>query len=134
MLARAFGKPMIYVRKAVKGHGLGSLIEGDLRQGARVLLAEDLITDAGSKLSFIDAIKNVGSTVDAVVVVFDRLQGGREALEAINISLLSITDMQITLDAAGAAGVIKPQELVSVRKYLESPRDWHRERNLAFSN
>ena len=56
-LAALAKKPMIYVRKQPKGFGRMAQIEGDLKPGKRVLLVEDLATDGGSKLVFIEALK-----------------------------------------------------------------------------
>ena len=134
ILARALGKPMVYVRKAVKGHGLGSLVEGVLPRGSRVLLTEDLITDAGSKLHFIEAILSAGAKVSNVLVVFDRLQGGGRALALQRISLLSVSDMRTVLLVAKTAGILKPSELKSVNSYLKSPRTWYAAKSLPCTN
>lgn len=132
LLARSFGKPMVYVRKTAKEHGITSLVEGALCSGARVLLVEDLITDAGSKLHFVSGITAVGAIVEDVLVAFDRQQGGREALKERGIRLHAVTDMSAALDAAGSSGVLAPNELGAVREYLRSPQQWHEKRNLPF--
>jgi orotate phosphoribosyltransferase len=131
-LAHSFGKPMVYVRKATKDHGISSRIEGVLQPGTRALLVEDLITDAGSKLSFIEAIREVQATVRDVLVVFDRLQGGKEALAQETIQLHAITDMNIALEAGHTAKQISSADLVSIQRYLHEPRQWHLERGLQF--
>jgi orotate phosphoribosyltransferase len=131
-LARTFSKPMVYVRKATKEHGLSSLVEGVLSAGARVLLVEDLITDAGSKLHFVKGIKEAGGTVDDVLVLFDRQQGGREALKDKSILLHAVTDMEIALEVASEIGAISAEVLTSVRDYLASPKAWHTERHLPY--
>ena len=117
-VARAFGRPMIYVRKAAKAHGVSSRIEGTLHPDSRVLLVEDLITDAGSKMSFVQAIRDAGAMVQDVLVVFDRLQGGKEALAQEGIRLHAVTDMDIALREAEAAGLLSADDLRSVREYL----------------
>ncbi len=132
-LARSFGKPMVYVRKATKEHGLSSLVEGVLSSGARVLLVEDLITDAGSKLHFVKGIAAAGGSVDDVLVLFDRQQGGGEALKESGIVLHAVTDMATALEAADSGGVLSAEELQAVREYLRSPRQWHELRKLAFT-
>ncbi len=131
-LARSFGSPLVYVRKEAKSHGIASRIEGKIQSGDRVLLVEDLITDAGSKLSFIQAIRESGATVKDVLVVFDRLQGGQEALTQEGIRLHAITDMEMVLYEAEAAELLSTEELTSVRTYLCSPHGWHEERGLTF--
>ena len=96
-LARSFGSPLVYVRKEAKSHGIASRIEGKIQSGDRVLLVEDLITDAGSKLSFVDAIQESGGAVEDVLVVFDRLQGGKEALHERGMRLHAITDIDTAI-------------------------------------
>ena len=64
MLAERLALPMIYVRKAPKGHGRNAQIEGHMPEGARVLVIEDLTTAGGSMFTFIDAIRAAGGVVD----------------------------------------------------------------------
>ena len=51
-IADRLGLPMQYVRKKPKGFGRNAQIEGDVREGARTLLVEDLTTDGRSKINF----------------------------------------------------------------------------------
>ncbi len=62
LVAERMALPMTYVRKKPKGYGRNARIEGVMREGERVLLVEDLTTDGGSKLSFVDAIRETGAT------------------------------------------------------------------------
>ena len=61
---------MLYVRKKPKGFGRDAQIEGAMREGARVLLVEDLTTDGGSKLRFAEALRAAGAEVAHTFVVF----------------------------------------------------------------
>ncbi len=131
-LARAFGKPMAYVRKEAKEHGLSSLVEGSSVSGKQVLLVEDLITDAGSKLHFIKAIKDAGGNVTDVIVAFDRQQGGAEALQREGIRLLWLTNMDTALVVAESASILQTEQFASIKEYLRSPRDWHAQRQLPY--
>lgn len=131
-LARSFGCPMVYVRKEAKSHGLGSRVEGKIEANDRVLLVEDLITDAGSKLSFIDALRHSGGIVSDVLVVFDRLQGGGEALESESIRLHATTDMTMALSVAEKSCLLSSDELRSIGEYLRDPRSWHEMKRLAY--
>ena len=54
-----------------KKFGKNSQIEGLLNQKDNVLLAEDLMTDGGSKLKFLDAIEKLGANVSGIFVVFN---------------------------------------------------------------
>jgi orotate phosphoribosyltransferase len=132
-LARSFQCPMVYVRKQIKAHGTASRIEGKLENGAQVLLVEDLITDAGSKLSFISALRDEGAIVRNVLVVFDRLQGGRETLERHSVSLYSLSDINVALDVAAELSLVTDAQRSELDDYLASPSDWHVHRNLPFT-
>ena len=80
------GKPLdaIYVRKESKDHGSKRLLEGEgrLAKGARVAIVEDVITTGGSTLKAADKLKAAGFVIAGVVALVDRLEGGRQALEA----------------------------------------------------
>lgn len=131
-LARAFGCPMIYVRKGTKSHGLESRVEGVLKPSARVLLVEDLITDGGSKLSFVDGISAAGGVVADAMVVFDRLQGGSQALQKRGIQLHAVTDLDTALAVAEEARLLSANQISAVRDYLNAPKRWHENHGLPF--
>ena len=88
-LAERTGLPMHYVRKKPKGFGRDARIEGDIRDGQRVLLVEDLATDGGSKLSFVEAIRTAGAEVGHTFVIFyyDIFKGAEEQLAAEGVKL-----------------------------------------------
>ena len=70
MVAERMALPMTYVRKKPKGYGRNARIEGEMTEGQRVLLVEDLTTDGGSKISFVDAIRDTGATCAHTAVIF----------------------------------------------------------------
>ncbi len=133
-LSRSISRPMIYVRKAEKTHGISSRIEGKVEKGDCVLLVEDLITDAGSKLSFVHSLSEVGTKVKDILVVFDRLQGGKQALAQQNIRLHSLTDMTMVISEAESSALFTDETLKSIREYLTSPLDWHDKRSLQYKS
>ena len=69
------------VRKEAKQHGTGRQIEGPFRDGARVVVAEDVITTGRSALKAIEAIEQAGGQVLGVIAVVDREEGGTEAIK-----------------------------------------------------
>lgn len=84
-LVRAFT-----VRKEAKQHGTGKLIEGPFMAGDRVVVVEDVITTGGSALKAVDAVRAAGGEVLGVLALVDREEGGREALEAAGLSVVSL--------------------------------------------
>jgi orotate phosphoribosyltransferase len=84
------------VRTAAKTHGVGRLIEGCFEPGARVVVAEDVITSGGSALRAAQAVRDGGGTVLGVLAVVDRGEGGREAIERFGLpvhSLVLVADL-----------------------------------------
>ena len=71
------------VRKAEKAHGTGRRIEGFCREGARVVIVDDVCTTGASTINAIQAAREAGMTVAAVVCLVERQEaGGRPAVEA----------------------------------------------------
>lgn len=78
------------VRKEAKGHGAGKRIEGNFAPGNAVVVVDDVITTGGSTLKAIDAIKAEDGRILFAFVLVDREEGGREALEAQGIEVVSL--------------------------------------------
>lgn len=74
--------PLIYPRKELKAYGTGKRIEGQWQPGQCAVLIEDLITSGDSILQAMDTLHAAGLLVQDVVVLIDREQGGRAALQA----------------------------------------------------
>lgn len=79
------------VRKEVKSHGRGQLIEGPFSPGDRVAVIEDVITTGGSALKAVKAIAEAGGIIAGVLALIDREEGGREALEDSGLHVIALT-------------------------------------------
>ncbi|GAA5124397.1 orotate phosphoribosyltransferase [Luteolibacter yonseiensis] len=86
------------VRKEPKGHGAGKQIEGNFKSGANVIVVDDVITTGGSTLKAIDAIEREGGKVAFALVLVDREEGGRQAIEARGIHVISLFSRSTLLD------------------------------------
>ena len=77
------GQPLnsFTVRKEPKGHGVGRQVEGDVKPGDKVVIVEEVITTGGSTLKAIAAAQEFGLKVVKVIVLVDREEGGRQAVE-----------------------------------------------------
>jgi orotate phosphoribosyltransferase len=70
------------VRKAEKTHGTGRRIEGFNREGARVVIVDDVCTTGASTVTAIEAAREAGMIVAAVVCIVEREDAnGRPAVE-----------------------------------------------------
>ncbi|NQW08695.1 MAG: orotate phosphoribosyltransferase [Alphaproteobacteria bacterium] len=124
-MADTLDLPMLYVRKKPKGFGRNARIEGAVRDGARVLLVEDLATDGGSKLSFVDAIREAGMTVAHCFVVFHYgvFPQSVTNLREKGVELHGLCTWWDILAVARRHGYTADQ-LAEVRAFLADPEDW----------
>ncbi|WP_158871056.1 orotate phosphoribosyltransferase [Antarcticirhabdus aurantiaca] len=125
-IADRLGLPMLYVRKKPKGFGRNARIEGDLKEGARVLLVEDLATDGGSKVGFAEALREAGATVDHTFVIFfyGVFPGVAEELAKAGLSLHSLVTWHDVLAVAKAQKSFPPETLAIVESFLSDPVTW----------
>lgn len=82
--------PAFIIRKEVKSHGTGKVIEGNFPENSRVAIFDDVITSGGSILRGAKQVEEQGGKVGVVMAVIDREEGGREKIEAAGYKLLSI--------------------------------------------
>ena len=78
------------VRKEPKGHGAGKQIEGNFSPGDNIVVVDDVITTGGSTIKAVEAIESAGGHVKFCIVLVDREEGGREAIEARGIHVIPL--------------------------------------------
>lgn len=88
------------VRKEAKAHGTGKLIEGPFTEGDRVVIVEDVITTGSSAARAVEAVRAAGGTILGVLALVDRDEGGRESLEALGLSVVSLVSLAEILRAS----------------------------------
>lgn len=86
--------PAFLVRKEAKGHGTGRYIEGmkHAKPGIEVVVLEDVVTTGASSLKAVERVREAGYRVELVIGLVDRLEGGRENLEASGVQLVTLFD------------------------------------------
>lgn len=126
LIAERLALPMTYVRKKPKGYGRNARIEGTMGEGERVLLVEDLTTDGGSKLSFVDAIRETGATCGhtAVIFYYGIFPETEKTLGDHGIALHYLCTWWDVLAEAKAQGTFDSETLDGVEAFLNSPREW----------
>ena len=126
LVAERMALPMTYVRKKPKGHGRNARIEGVMREGQNVLLVEDLTTDGGSKISFVEAIRETGATCahTAVILFYDIFPGTRENLADHGVTLHHLCTWWDILEMAREKQCFARETLDEVERFLKDPRAW----------
>ena len=125
-LAHKLNLPMQYVRKKPKGFGRDAQIEGEILEGQRVLLVEDLTTDGGSKINFCEALRRAGAEISDTVVVFyyDIFPQTHDVLDRIGMRLHYLATWRDVLAVCKAQDYFNPETLSEVEAFLEDPLTW----------
>jgi len=125
-VAERLSLPMTYVRKKPKGYGRNARIEGMMTEGQRVLLVEDLTTDGGSKISFVDAIRDTGATCQHTAVIFSYgiFPETETVLGDHDVTLHHLCTWWDVLAEAKASGKFTDVTLTGVEAFLNDPRSW----------
>ncbi len=125
-IAEAVSKPMLYVRKKPKGFGRDAQIEGNLEDGAKVLLVEDLATDGGSKINFVEALRGAGAEVTDIFVVFyyGAFPGALDTLDEAGVRLHYLATWHDVLAVAERDSYFDADVIERVRAFLADPIGW----------
>mgnify|MGYP001605961848 FL=1 len=121
-LAMETVKPLIYIRQKPKDYGTGSLIEGKIPEGSRVILVDDVGTTGHSLLNAIKSLKDAKIKVDAAFVIVNRLEGVRENLEAEKVKMYEITDILAISNILYNERILDAQILDRIKKQMDISR------------
>lgn len=118
--------PMLYVRKKAKGFGRNAQIEGDFKDGDRVVLVEDLASDGASKVNFVNALREAGAKVDHSFVVFfyGVFPGALKSLEEIGVGMGYLCNWWDVLEVVEQEGQFDKRAIEEVRSFLHDPVQW----------
>ncbi|MBB4506126.1 orotate phosphoribosyltransferase [Rhizobium leguminosarum] len=124
LLADRLGLPMIYVRKQPKGHGRNAQIEGNMPEGSRVLVIEDLTTAGGSMFKFIDAVRAAGGIVNHGIALFFYGIFGEQRFTDGKVRLHHIATWRNVLAVAREQKLFDDKTLSEVEAFLDAPLAW----------
>jgi len=112
--------PMVYIRKQPKGFGKGKLIEGEFRKKTKSILIEDMATDGGSKLHFINSMRKAHLSVKDIFVVFfyDIYPSAKENMKKMRVNLNYLASWKDILEVS--PNYISEKDYINLKKYLEN--------------
>lgn len=125
-IADRLSMPMQYVRKKPKGFGRDAQIEGDFREGARIVLVEDLSTDGRSKIRFCEALRAAGLQVEHTFVIFhyDIFPETKQTLKDFGLQMHALATWWDVLKVAREQGYFDESTLREVESFLNDPMAW----------
>ena len=129
-LSQKLKKPMVYIRKKKKGFGINKQIEGQFKNKSSALLVEDLATDGGSKITFVNAMREAGLNVKDIFVIFyyDIFNYEKSDLFKLNVKIHSLCTWKNIVSYLENNNIYKESEIISLKEFLKDPESW-REKN-----
>ena len=125
LVADELGLPFCYVRSKAKDHGMQNLIEGDLPQGAKVVVVEDLISTGGSSLKAVEALRQAGAEVVGMVASYTYgFPVAEEAFRQAGVRLLTLTDYESVVEQAALTGYIREEDKAVLAEWRQNPSEW----------
>ena len=125
LVADELGLPYCYVRPKPKDHGMGNQVEGEIKQGAKVVVVEDLISTGGSSLKAVEALRQYGVEVVGMVASFTYgFPVAEEAFAAAGVKLITLSNYEAVVEEAAKTGYIKDEDKAVLAEWRKNPGTW----------
>ncbi len=129
IISEKIKKPMVYIRKKPKGFGQNQQIEGNFKEKEKAILIEDLATDGGSKVVFVEAMRKAGLIVNDIFVIFyyDIFNLENSVLSKLNVNIHSLCTWKDILSVIEKKNIYKENDIKNLKKFLSNPDDWRKD-------
>jgi len=119
-------KPMIYVRKKPKEFGGNQQIEGEFKKNQKVILIEDLATDGGSKIIFIEALRKAGLKITDIFVIFyyDIFDINKSPIKSLNVKIHSLCTWRNIIEIVKLKKLYSEEKIQDLEFFLTDPNKW----------
>ena len=129
IISEKIKKPMVYIRKKPKGFGQNQQIEGNFKEKEKAILIEDLATDGGSKVVFVEAMRKAGLIVNDIFVIFyyDIFNLENSVLSKLNVNIHSLCTWKDIISVIEKKNSYKENDIINLKKFLSNPDDWRKD-------
>jgi len=129
IISEKIKKPMVYIRKKPKGFGQNQQIEGNFKEKEKAILIEDLATDGGSKVVFVEAMRKAGLIVNDIFVIFyyDIFNLENSVLSKLNVNIHSLCTWKDIISVIEKKNSYKENDIKNLKKFLSNPDDWRKD-------
>jgi orotate phosphoribosyltransferase len=125
LVADALGVPFLYVRSAPKDHGMGNLIEGEVKEGWNVVVVEDLISTGMSSLKAVAALRDAKVNVLGMVAIFTyQFPQAQQAFAEANVELTTLSNYSELIAEAAELDYIKAEDIEVLKEWRANPSEW----------
>ena len=126
LLADQLNLPFCYVRSSPKEHGRQNQIEGEIHQGANILVVEDLISTGSSSLDVVHLLREKGYQVAGVIAIFDYgFEKSRQNFANSQCNYRTLSNYSALIKDAEATNYISQEEALILNKWNSDPQNWH---------
>jgi len=125
LVAQELGLPFAYVRAKAKEHGTGSLIEGEIFEGQRVVVVEDLISTGKSSIQAINALKDAGLSVAGLVSIFTYgFDIADENFKEAKCRFATLSNYNTLIQYAAENSFIAQSDVDVLNQWRRNPAEW----------
>ena len=126
IISEKIKKPMLYVRKKPKGFGKNQQIEGEFEKNQDAILIEDLATDGGSKVIFVEAMRKAGLVVKDIFVIFyyDIFKFEDSVLSKLDVKIHSLCTWKDIISVIEKRNLFSQNDIENLNKFLFYPNEW----------
>ncbi|WP_134090345.1 orotate phosphoribosyltransferase [Olivibacter sp. XZL3] len=125
LVAQDLGLPFAYVRSSAKEHGRQNMIEGEIIEGQRVVVIEDLISTGQSSLKAVEALREAGCDVVGLVAIFSYgFDVADENFKAAKCRYTTLSNYNALIKYASENGFIHHEEEDLLREWRRDPANW----------
>lgn len=120
--------PMLYVRKNAKGFGRNAQVEGYLPENSHVVLIEDIIFNGGSKVVFINALKEAGYKIDHLFTIasYALNEQYEKLIGPLGVQVHWLTDWSTIADVGYEMDYFNKKTADLIKEFLKDPTAWSR--------
>lgn len=126
LVAQKLNLPFVYVRPEAKSHGRKNQIEGQLEEGKKVVVIEDLISTGKSSLKATDALNEAGADILGMLAIFTYgFETADENFSNKAIQLYTLSDYNHLIEQALQTNYIQESQLETLKQWRLNPAIWN---------
>jgi len=125
LVADEMDKPFVYIRSSAKKHGMENLIEGELSEGARVVVIEDLVSTGGSSLKAVKALRDAGAEVLGMIAIFSYgFDIAKDHFKEMQCQLTTLTNYNTVVNQGIKSGYMDANQEKLLEEWRNNPENW----------
>lgn len=128
LVAEEMGLPFVYIRSSAKKHGMSNQVEGEISEGQKTVVIEDLVSTGGSSLKAVKALREKKADVMGMLAIFTyNFPIARENFMNHECKLTTLTCYDKLIEVAVEEGVVSGEHISTLNEWRQAPEEWGKE-------